>query len=113
MRHLFIILSLALMLSVTMARAEDGQKLEPVEPPPVPDAVKSGETLEPEVTIIKRKDTTVHEYRANGRLYMVKIIPGVGAPYYLVDSDGDGNLETRQDDLAADISIPGWVILKW
>jgi hypothetical protein len=101
-------------LSWTLANAEEMPELQPVpEPPPIPEKVKSGETLEPEVTIIKRKDTTVHEYRANGRLYMVKITPSSGSPYYMVDSDGDGNLETRQDDLASDIAVPGWVILKW
>ena len=98
----------------TYAYAEETPELQPVpEPPPLPEKVKSGETLEPEVTIIKRKDTTVHEYRANGRLYMVKIVPSAGVPYYMVDSDGDGNLETRRDDLASDIAVPSWVILKW
>ena len=109
MRHLKTLL-LIMSLSWTYASAE----LQPVpEPPPIPEKVKSGETLEPDVTIIKRKDTTVHEYRANGRLYMVKIVPTAGVPYYMVDSDGDGNLETRRDDLASDIAVPGWVILKW
>ena len=108
------ILSLILTFTWTLAQAEEMPELQPVpEPPPIPEKVKSGETLEPEVTIIKRKDTTVHEYRNNGRLYMIKIIPAAGSPYFMVDSDGDGNLETRRDDLASDIAVPSWVIMKW
>ena len=51
--------------------------------------------LEPEVSIIKRDDAVVHEYRMNGQLYMIKIEPVVGPPYYLFDSNGDGNNRAR------------------
>lgn len=113
MRYLKI-LSLIMALAWTLASADETTELQAVpEPPPIPEKVKSGETLEPDVIIIKRKDTTVHEYRSNGRLYMIKIIPSSGSPYYMVDSDGDGNLETRRDDLASDIAVPSWVIMKW
>ena len=84
---------------------------------PVPDGapeVPETEEFEPEVTIIRRQDTTIEEYRANGRLYMVRVTPKVGLPYYLVDSDGDGNLETRYDDNFDRVkAIPGWVIFSW
>ena len=53
----------------------------------------------------------VHEYRANGRLYMVKVVPTRGYPYYLYDADGNGSLESRQDRLEP--VIPRWVIHRW
>ena len=58
-------------------------------------------------------DTTISEFRINGQLYMIRITPKKGVPYYLVDSDGDGQLETRWNDLAPDILIPAWVLKRW
>ena len=83
------------------------------EPPQIPEAVQSGETLEPEVTIIERKEETVREYRANGHLYMVKITPSKGAPYYMVDTDGDGTLDTRRTDIKYESSVPQWILFSW
>ena len=56
---------------------------------------------------------TIDEYRINGKLYMIRITPQKGAPYYLVDADGDGDLETRSNELAPDFLIPSWVIFSW
>jgi hypothetical protein len=83
------------------------------EPPEIPQAVQSGEPLEPEVTIIQRDKETVEEFRINGRLYKVKITPSAGPPYYLVDTDGDGVLETRGNNDITDINIPQWVLFSW
>ena len=73
-------------------------------PPPMADNVP-----EPEVTIVKRGDDRVEEYRINGRLYMMKVTPPHGRPYYLVDNKGDGKW-LRQDDLDGKVSVPMWVI---
>lgn len=81
-------------------------------PPEIPREVHSGEAMEPDVTIIKRAEETVQEYRLNGRLYMVKISPKVGPAYYLVDNDGDGRLETR-GDLESGLRVPQWVLFRW
>ncbi len=92
--------------------APPGELLPVPEPPEIPSAVQSGEPLEPEVTIIHRDKETVEEYRVNGRLFKVKITPGAGPPYYLIDTDGDGVLETRSNDIT-DINIPQWVLFSW
>ena len=73
----------------------------------------SSSDLEPEVTIIKRKDSVKEEYRLNGKLYMVKIIPSVGPAYYYIDQDGDGVWETRNTDRNSTSRVPQWVILNW
>lgn len=83
------------------------------QPPVLPEPMESGEKIEPEVTIIKRDDATIEEYRHNGRLYMVKITPVVGKPYYLVDRDGDGQMEARMSEIYDDFVVPQWVILRW
>lgn len=69
--------------------------------------------LAPEVTITERGETTIEEYRVNGQLYMIKIIPKKGVPYYLVDSNGDGLMSQRFNDLKPGFLIPSWVILRW
>jgi hypothetical protein len=87
--------------------------LQPVpEPPPPPPGFDLDPSLEPQVTIQKRADQTVEEYRINGRLYMVKITPAHGIPYYLVDDVGRGDF-TRRDNLDTKVRPPMWVIHQW
>jgi uncharacterized protein DUF2782 len=68
--------------------------------------IKSG----PDVVIIAGKDKVVYEFRQNGELRMVRIVPKWGKPYYLVPRDntkGFGNLER------ADMLLPQWVIAEF
>lgn len=90
-----------------------------ISPPPLPS--ESAEDVynqveeelgEEPVTIRRRGEVTIEEYRRNGRLYMVKIIPGKGVPYYLIDSDGDGSLETRRNSLD-DPEVVKWRLFSW
>lgn len=81
-------------------------------PPDLPDPVESGQALEPEVTIIRKDDATITEYRINGNLYKVKVVPFVGRPYYLIDRDGDGVMEGRSS-IYDDIIVPQWVLFSW
>ena len=67
---------------------------------------------QPEVRIIRKKDTVIEEYRVNGRLRFIKITPSIGYPYYMVDTDGDGILETRNDNFA-NPPINQWILLEW
>jgi len=67
---------------------------------------------QPEVRIIRKKDTVIEEYRVNGQLRFIKITPTVGSPYYMVDTDGDGVLETREDNFS-NPPINQWILLKW
>lgn len=66
-----------------------------------------------DITIIHKQDATIEEYRVNGRLRYVKIIPKTGKPYYLVDKDGDGQLETRHSDLDGVPPINEWILMEW
>ncbi len=70
-------------------------------------------SLEPEVTIVPQGEGRVEEYRIKGQLYMIKVVPSKGLPYYLIDSDGDGRLETRRNDLDPDVVIPRWTLFEW
>jgi hypothetical protein len=84
--------------------------LEPLPPPPAFDAQE--DLGEPEVTITTEKDQTVEEFRANGKLYMIKITPKHGVPYYLVDDRGDGKF-ARQESLDSGLRVPQWIIHKF
>lgn len=67
---------------------------------------------QPEVRIIKKKDAVIEEYRVNGKLRFIKITPSKGNPYYMIDKDGDGTLETRNDNFT-NPPINQWILLKW
>ena len=76
-------------------------------------AIDEEQSSSGQVVIRGDKKEVISEFRINGELYMIRITPKKGLPYYLVDGDGDGNLETRWNDLAPDLLIPSWVLLKW
>ena len=105
MRLLFLLL-LSICSVAAFAEQATPRKLEPLPPPPV---IGNSAEGEPEVTITKEKAVTVEEYRVGGRLYMIKIVPKVGKPYYLVDDRGDGKF-SRQDSLDSGVRPPQWVI---
>lgn len=81
----------------------------PAVPPPPPEMVPFDAALEPQVTIKKREGDTVEEFRVSGKLYMIKVTPSHGVPYYLMDRQGDGNF-SKMDSLDAPVSVPQWVI---
>ncbi|GMQ77180.1 MAG: hypothetical protein BMS9Abin01_2501 [Gammaproteobacteria bacterium] len=51
------------------------------------------------------------EHRINGRLYMIKVIPAKGPPYYLIDTEGNG--EFIRSELAQETTPPLWVIKRF
>lgn len=110
MRRLIPALAFALALPVW---AQQKPKLEPLpEPPPPPPGYQLDPALEPQVTIVKRGEDVVEEYRIAGRLYMLKVTPPNGTPYYLVDEQGHGNF-VRHETLSPQVRVPMWVIKSW
>lgn len=81
--------------------------------PTLPDEADDSRNIpQPEVRIIRKKDAVIEEYRVNGHLRFIKITPSVGKAYYMVDTNGDGILETREDDLS-NPPINRWILLEW
>jgi hypothetical protein len=63
-----------------------------------------------DVTITEGEERTVYEYRQNGQLRMVRIVPRFGRPYFLVPADptrGQGDLEQRGQ------LVPSWRIREF
>ena len=123
-RELFLLLFI---LSSCAYAADNAPKLPPVQPPPPldPATAKSDAAArraassssspsleEPQVTITKKTGQTIEEYRAGGKLYMIKVTPKHGKPYYLVDDRGDGTF-VRQDSLDTGFRVPRWVIHRF
>jgi len=96
----------------TLSQAQDAGPSVAVEAPPPPPQMQSGEVLEPEVTIQETPKGKVEEYRLNGRIYMVKVTPSAGPPYYLLDTNGDGELDAREDSIY-NVAVPQWVLFSW
>ena len=94
------------------ASAEQQPPAKPEPPPPMLAAGPDAEIGEPEVTITRQTGQTIEEYRIGGKLYMIKITPETGAPYYLVDDQGDGKF-SRQESLDSGLRPPRWVIRKF
>jgi hypothetical protein len=109
-RHLF---GICLLMSTFCVNAEEPEYVDVPPPPARVESDDDTEQMEPEVTIIQRKDATVEEYRVNGLLYMIKITPVVGKSYYLVDKNGDGLMESKITQLYEDFRVPQWVLFSW
>lgn len=113
MRLLTVILFLLVSLPLKAADS-------PAPPPPelpdleqsAPASTDTANALEPKVTIYKRGKDTVEEYRMNGKLYMMKITPEKGKPYYLIDNRGDGRW-SRTESLDSGLRVPQWVIKEF
>lgn len=94
--------------------AESESTLAPVpDPPELPMPTQDGEVLEPDITIIRKGKSTIQEFRRNGQLYMIKVNPDIGPSYYLIDKDGDGNMDVRKSDLEEGLNVHQWKLLEW
>jgi hypothetical protein len=102
-----------LMLTPLLAMAADKPVLEPLPEPPAPPAgFESDSPDEPQVTIVKRGEDSIEEYRMNGQLYMQKITPSHGVPYYLVKESVDGGW-ARMDGPGERLAIPQWALFRF
>ncbi len=94
-----------------LAYAKDKSVLdEPAKQPDEPVIVSDYQPVagEPEIVIRPGKKATFYEYRVNGELREIKVVPSVGPEYYLVPSDG-GWIQQDKSQLL----IPSWVIFRW
>ncbi len=107
-----------ILLPGVLAAQDDLEKPPPIPPVdaedvPIPPKVQD-EQIEPTVTIREEEERVIEEYRMNGRVYMVKVTPKGGIPYYYIDTDGDGQLELDLDQRALNPAQPvHWKIKEW
>lgn len=63
----------------------------------------------PQIVIRPGEKEVFYEYRVNGQLMEIKVVPEVGPEYYLVPSDGGGWIQETDSDLL----VPSWVLFRW
>lgn len=105
--------SLLLTASSFAAQPDNLEPLEQVQPPP---KVVDGEALEdpaiePQITIRKKGADTIEEYRINGEMYMMKVTPEHGVPYYLHKEDSNGAWVNVGPN--PPLSVPKWIIFRF
>lgn len=64
----------------------------------------------PDIVLIESKNRSIQEYRQNGRLTSIKVVPKKGKPYYMVPEDPTkhfGDLER------AERLVPKWKIKEF
>lgn len=82
---------------------------------PIPDKIPppAAEDAGPTVSIRSSDNgDVVEEYRQGGKIFMVRITPAHGKPYYLYDDDRNGRLD-RTDADRASVSPVYWTIYQW
>jgi len=52
-----------------------------------------------------------YEYRVNGAIKEIRVVPKIGKPYYLVPADSRDGQFIRLD--SSQLLIPKWVLFRW
>lgn len=63
-----------------------------------------------DIQIVATDDRTIFEYRQNGVLMMIKVVPENGNAYYMVPADGSPHFRSLDHNKKL---YPQWVILEW
>ena len=124
MHPLKTILFLCAIWYTATASAQSNQQPKDQQPlPELPDLVPYDEpelpdlgidpTLEPQITIRKDEKGTVEEYRINGQLYMIKVIPRIGKPFYLLNKRAPVGEPHRGDLEGYGVNVPMWEIYRF
>lgn len=101
------------LLSLAASAAEVADPVAMPEQPELPQPVQSGEEMQPDITIIRKGKETIQEFRRNGQIYMIKIVPQVGPAYYMLDTNGDGKMDVKKNDLDKNTDINQWLLFEW
>lgn len=116
MRH-FLLIPVLLMAWPALAQDEPPPSDAPPPPPirePLPPKVQDpDEQIQPQVVIRREEERIVEEYSSGGAVYMIRVTPIEGGPsYYMIDTDGDGTLESRQESMEP-VRPVYWKIAEW
>ncbi|MBT3813533.1 MAG: DUF2782 domain-containing protein [Gammaproteobacteria bacterium] len=110
----YLLVCLFLFSTAALAEEDVPEITDSPEVPEMPLPVQDGEPMDADITITRRGEKTIHEYRVNGKIYKIKVIPDIGPAYYFIDPDGDGEMEeVSESDLDSLIKINQWTIFSW
>jgi hypothetical protein len=102
----------AVSLSAMAFAALAQESTESVETPSEPVVISDYQPPGSEAQIVIRPGDgreVFYEYRVNGELVEIKVVPEIGPEYYLVPADGGGWIRESETDLL----VPSWVLFRW
>lgn len=106
-----VVLLAGLMVAPLLSSAEKApdnlETLEEFAPP----AITNEDLTKPEITVKERNGEKVEEYRVNGQLYMLKVTPKHGKPYYMHKEDKDGGWTVMGPN--EPLSVPKWTLFRF
>jgi hypothetical protein len=109
-RNFAVLLGLTTLLCASAALADSGPEKYPYH---LPRLAPPKHSL-PEAELHVPKGSKIEEFRADGEVYMVKVIPPKPfPPYYLVDRSGKGKFTRVPSTDAEQMDVPQWVLLRW
>jgi len=100
-----------LMLTCSVGQVQAEEKTIDVPPPPALPEGADDDSIKADVVIRRDEDKVVEEFSVNGELYMVRITPKVGKPYYIRYPDGAKGRSVRKE--LDDINTPFWKLFEW
>jgi hypothetical protein len=107
-----VVLVLCVVQALHVVSANDDSSGLPL-PPDIPPPVEDGQPMDQDVRIYREDKKTIYEYRINGELYFVKVIPEIGPTYYLTDANGDGVIDKEDQGLDSGMKIHQWKLFSW
>lgn len=114
-RVLPVLLFAALCAPLTFAQTGTPAETPPAEEAPIPPKLPNLPSEDDAPTVNIRRDEktgdVIEEYRTNGRLQMVKVTPARGKPYQLIDTNGDGKLDSH--DFEGRVRPVYWTLFEW
>jgi hypothetical protein len=113
MRLLSVLLLSSLAGAVCAGDTPPAPDWKPLPPPPALEPNAQDSDLEPQVTITNKGELVVEEYRMGGKLYMLKVTPKIGPPYYMIDDRGDGQFSRQDGPVGTNLRPPRWVIHRF
>jgi hypothetical protein len=110
-------LLLVLVVAVAPLVAQEAPNAPAPPPPPIPEPLPpkiqdQDDQIQPQVVIRQEEGRTVEEYSVGGVVYMLRIIPTAGPAYYLIDTTGDGNFDSRHEHMEP-VRPAHWKIMEW
>ncbi|MGH8618781.1 MAG: DUF2782 domain-containing protein [Burkholderiales bacterium] len=108
-----LLLAAAALMALPVS-AQRPPNLEPIPEPPLgPVPVNPNDSsLEPQVTIRQQGEDTVEEFRLNGQVYMIRVVPKNGPPFYLQAPPGGGAI-SRGVDTGPEVRPTMWNVFSW
>lgn len=119
MHRIFLVLILSMAASVAAQSSQPSNLQEAQPPPELPDLSMESPNAEdplleePQVIIRKRGEDRIEEFHQDGTIYMIKVTPRIGFPYYLYDDTGDGTFYRGDGTLEDGVRPPMWVIYEF